>query len=183
VSEPTRDERTTLQRAWAIARVILILPLGVPLALLLLVWVPLLLLYLALKTVVLQMWVWVVWCSRGTYVLLVTSDSPHWQDRIAQYYLPLLPPGSVILNWSERTQWQRSLATELFHHFGGDRAYNPLALVFRPPRWVQTYRFYDAFRARKHGKPAELRGLEREFLRAVAALPGAASAAVPPDDL
>ena len=72
-----------------------------------------------------------------------------------------------MLNWSERKKWKFSLATLAFRHFGGDREFNPMGLIFRPFRWVKTFRFFKPFRDLKHGKPDALQKMEAEFFAAL----------------
>ena len=67
--------------------------------------------------------VWLCWCARGRYVLLVYSDSPVWQEYV-----------------------ERELIARLVD-------FNPLAVVFRPLRLARRFRFYQPFREFKHGKP------------------------------
>ena len=77
---------------------------------------------------------WRCWCAHGRYVLFVYSDSPIWHDYIKEHILPRLGERAVILNWSQRSQWKRTLAVMTFRYFGGSREFNPMAVVFRPFR-------------------------------------------------
>ena len=63
-----------------------------------------------LAAVLLQLAVWLAWCSRGRYVLVVYSNSPIWQEYFEQQVLPAVGPRGVVLNWSERQRWPLSLA-------------------------------------------------------------------------
>src|SRR5438034_2962465 len=91
--------------------------------------------------------IWLMWCTRGKNVLFVYSNSPVWQSYVEQNILPLLPRNAIVLNWSERKTWHRfSLAAMAFQFFGGDREFNPLAVVFRPLRLSRTFRFWSAFK-------------------------------------
>ncbi|MGH9602189.1 MAG: hypothetical protein ACRD24_07335 [Terriglobales bacterium] len=105
--------------------------------------------------VVLHLAIWVGWCSRGKSVLLVYSNSPIWQGYFETHILPRLGQRAVVLNWSERKNWPRfsSLAVLAFRCFGGDREFNPLAVVFRPFRLRRTFRFWQPFKQLKHEKP------------------------------
>jgi hypothetical protein len=137
--------------------------------LLLLVLLPLVVLLLSarlLYAVVLQLIIWLVWCSRGRNVLLVSSESPIWHDYIETHILPRLPQSTTLLNWSERSRWNPfSLPFIAFRFFGGDREFNPMVIVFRPFRWAKTFRFWRAFRDYKHGKHRSLEDLEREMFQ------------------
>jgi hypothetical protein len=114
-----------------------------------------------------------VWEPQGKDLLLVYSNSPHWQQYVEANWLTRWNARAVVLNWSERRSWQtppRATAPEvvLFQAFSGPREFNPLAIVV-PPRGhaVHIVRFWKAFRDHKHGKPAGLRTCEaqvEEFL-------------------
>ena len=107
---------------------------------------------------------WVAWVPFGRRVLFVYSNSPVWQEYIEQNLIPRLPKRSLVLNWSDRKQWKRwSLARLAFAFFGGEREFNPLALVVRPFRWTKSFRFWQPFRDFKHGNTEPLAKLEREF--------------------
>jgi hypothetical protein len=93
----------------------------------------------------------------------VYSDSPVWHDHIEQQVLPRLGQRAVVLNWSERKQWRRSLAVMAFRYFGGTREFNPLAVVFRPFRLAHRFRFYEPFREFKHGRPEAVANIENEL--------------------
>jgi hypothetical protein len=58
-----------------------------------------------------------------------------------------------------------SLSSIVFHYFGGRKAFNPMAILFAPFRKAKVYRFYDAFKEFKHGKPKRLELMERELLQ------------------
>ncbi len=118
---------------------------------------------LALYSLCLRIAVWSWWCLRGRDILFVYSDSPVWQDYIEQRILPRLGERAIVLNWSERKRWSPSLKRMAFYHFGGDREFNPLAVVFRPFRRTRTFRFWRPFRDFKHGRPEALREMEDEL--------------------
>jgi hypothetical protein len=144
------------------------------------VW-PLLLGLLPLLLALLALWllygalllllVWMVWLPRGRDVLVVYSNSPVWQRYFEEQVLPVLASRCVVLNWSERQRWRFSMPVLLFRCFGGEREFNPLAVVFQPFRWPRRFRFYKPFKAFKHGRPEEverLRGELFELLDAIA---------------
>ena len=118
---------------------------------------------LALYSLCLRIAVWSWWCLRGRDILFVYSDSPVWHDYIEQRILPRLGKRAIALNWSQRKRWRFSLKRIAFYHFGGDREFNPLAVVFRPFRRTRTFRFWQPFRDFKHGRPEELQKMEDEF--------------------
>jgi hypothetical protein len=118
-----------------------------------------------MAAVLLQVVVWLTWCSRGRYVLVVYSDSPIWQEYFEQNVLPAVGNRGAVLNWSERKRWPYSLSVALFRLFGGTRQFNPLAIVFQPLAWPRRFRFYGPFQAFKHGRPDEVDEMRRELLQ------------------
>ena len=134
---------------------------------------PLLLVFMPVVAVVFVLWlaaailllliVWLAWCSRGRYALVVYSNSPTWKDYFEHHVLPAVRDRGVVLNWSERKTWSYSLEAALFGFFGGSREFNPLAIVFRPFAWPRRFRFYGPFRAFKHGRPQEVEAMRREL--------------------
>jgi len=147
-------------------------PLIIALVLLLLPLIPLLLVTYLLYAIVLQVVIWLCWCTRGVNVLLVYSSSPHWQEYIESHIIPKLPPSTVVLNWSERRRWRLfSLSVLAFRLFGGSREFNPLVVVFRPFRWAKTFRFWKPFRDYKHGKTTSLERLEYELFQYLSRTP------------
>lgn len=118
-------------------------------------------------SVVLHMRIWRRWCRHGKDVLFVYSNSPIWHDYLTERVIPRIEHRAVILNWSERKQWPRSLARSAFELFRGTREFNPMAVVFRPYRRTRTFRFYQPFRDFKHGKTKPLEELERDFFACI----------------
>jgi hypothetical protein len=114
--------------------------------------------------------VWLLWCPQGKNVLFIYSDSSIWKDHIESAVIPRLSDEVVVLNWSERRRWRISLATLLFHHFGGRYEFNPMALVFRPFRRRTEFRFFAAYQAWKKGKRVALEVIESEFFLALSRL-------------
>jgi hypothetical protein len=135
----------------------------VPLVPVLLIVAAIAVLAFVVATVCLHITVWSWWCLRGRDVLFVYSDSPLWHDYIEAAILPHLGKRAVVLNWSQRKRWRISLAGLAFHHFGGYRQFNPLAVVFRPFHRSRVFRFWQPFKDFKHGQPEALQQMEREF--------------------
>ena len=128
----------------------------------LILFLPITLLYVLLYLlwgIFLYLAIWFTW--RGRSVLFVYSNSPIWKDYIEREILPYLQDRAVILNWSERRIWKKSLPVLAFRYFGGDRNFNPMAIVFRPFRLVKTYRFYEAFKDFKHGNTRKVEEMKR----------------------
>ena len=153
MSHPTSKPKT---KWWRLA-------LFIPLAPVLLVVVLLWLMFFLVSTVCLHIVIWAWWCFRGRDILFVYSDSPIWHDYIEQQILPRLGERAVVLNLSHLTRWRLSLARVAFYYFGGWRAFNPLAVVFRPFRRTRKFRFLQPFRDFKHGHPEALYQMESEF--------------------
>jgi hypothetical protein len=106
---------------------------------------------------------WIGWARRR--VLFVYSDSPNWKEHVEANILPKLPENSVVLNWSHRLSWSKCNASVmLFRCFAGAEEFNPIGLVFERFRVVKRYRFWQAFRDAKHGRPEALQLVERRLL-------------------
>jgi hypothetical protein len=150
------------------------------------VW-PLLIVALPLVVVALLLWlisallllsvVWLAWCPRRRFAIVVYSNSPVWQNYFERLVIPRLGERAVVLNWSERKRWTLSLSVILFRVFAGSRDFNPIAIVFEPLAWPRAFRFYKAFRSFKHGRPEDVEKLRLEFFSLLDALarPKAAS--------
>jgi len=109
--------------------------------------------------------VWALWLPRGKDVLLVYSESPIWQEYMTTQVLPLVQERAVVLNWSERKRWSHwSLATALFHQFGGAGDFNPLVVLFKPLRGANIYRFWSGFKDWKHGYREPVERLTQELV-------------------
>jgi hypothetical protein len=139
---------------WALPLLIVLLPLVVIAVLL---WL--------ISALFLLSMVWLTWCPRRRYALVVYSSSPVWQEYFETQVIPRLGERAVVLNWSERRRWPLSLPVILFRVFGGTRDFNPIAIVFEPLQWPRRFRFYKAFRSFKHGRPEEVERLRQEFFR------------------
>jgi hypothetical protein len=107
--------------------------------------------------------IWSCWCLRGRYILLVYSNSPIWFDYIEKEIMPHLKDRAVILNWTERNRWKKSIAVLAFRHFGGERAFNPMVTVFQPFHFAKVFRFFEPFQEYKHGQPAEVEKIKTEL--------------------
>lgn len=107
-------------------------------------------------SIALHLALWACWLPRGKDTLVVYSDSPHWQADFEQRILPALSQRAVVLNWSQRRQWKRSLATSAFQHFGGSADFNPLIVVLRPLRRTRVFRLHGAYLDKAHGNPNPL---------------------------
>ena len=116
-----------------------------------------------------------LWCfrlahvTRGRDLLIVYSNSPHWQAYVEREWLPRWGDRAVVLNWSERERWSFwAPSVLLFRAFTGYRAFNPIAMVV--PRWwggPTVIPFWQAFRDLKHGKSHALRQAESQLENAL----------------
>ena len=107
------------------------------------------------------------WGTKGKLGILVYSDSPNWKQHVETEILSRVGHKLVALNWTHRARWRRSIEVRAFQHWGGERDFNPLAILFLPRRPVLVLRFRPAFRDLKHGNPEPLRALEETLLRAL----------------
>ena len=114
-------------------------------------------------TLALLLAVWLTWWPRKRYALVVYSDSPVWQEYFETQVLPRIGNRAVVLNWSQRKRWKLTLAVLLFRTFGGHREFNPMVIIVEPFSWPRQFRFYEAFRAFKHGRPEEVEKLRLEL--------------------
>ena len=63
---------------------------------------------------------------RGVRFLVVYSESPTWENHIRDAWLPRFGEQAVLLNWTERARWPRSLEVRLFKHFiASQQNFNP----------------------------------------------------------
>jgi hypothetical protein len=107
----------------------------------------------------------------GRDLLIVYSESPHWQSYVEREWLPRFGHRAVVLNWSRRRQWSRwAPEVQLFRAFSGWREFNPAVIVV-PRRWggPTIIRFWRAFRDAKHGNDRALQHAEHQLTTAVAA--------------
>jgi hypothetical protein len=111
--------------------------------------------------------IWISWGRRR--VLFVYSESPVWKVYVEAEILPRVRDRAVVLNWSERRSWnQWSLAALAFHRFSGSQAFNPIAVIFRPFRFVRVLRYWKAFKDFKHGNTQPVEKLNAELFEALA---------------
>jgi len=105
------------------------------------------------------------WGRQGKRILLVYSRSPHWQSYIETTWLPQVAPHSVVVDWSDRSNWRKPPPLEIraFRYWGGTREFNPLALLFPKRGRVRAIRFWQPFRDARHGKERALRTAEAEL--------------------
>jgi len=127
--------------------------------------------------------------------VLVYSNGPHWQRYIEDNWLPRFGHRFVVLNWSERSTWQRdhALESKIFRRFAGAREFNPIAIILNDVgphaawrAWIRAVRsrdlvgmfapgvaeahvirFWQPFKDFKHGKDRGLRAAEADLVAAL----------------
>jgi hypothetical protein len=147
----------------------------------LIVWIPLWLAFMIVDGIVLRplmrvflvMVVAVRWRPHGTRGLFVHSDSPNWRPYLDRYVIPAVKDRMVLLNWSDRKNWNRALSGRLdvmiFRHWAFNTReqnyldFNPMAVVFVPWYSPKALRFFYAFKQAKHGNLDDLTELEEEL--------------------
>jgi hypothetical protein len=133
------------------------------------IWIPLVVLGLLLHFILgafLYLFIWFSWLPRGKNTLFVYSSSPIWESYMLEQVLPPIRKQSVVVNWSDRKQWnKRSLSTLAFRYFRGRRNFNPLVIVFKPLRWAKIFRFWGPFKEWKHGDRKSVENLREELFR------------------
>jgi hypothetical protein len=152
-------DSSRLERKHTLIKVLI----GLPLLILALPILVIAILFYFIAGMLLHIVAWCWWGIRGRDVLFVYSDSPIWHDYIEEHILPRLKDRAIVLNWSERRRWGRTLSVLAFQYFGGGRNYNPMAVVFRPFRLARIFRFYKPFRDFKHGNSESLIAMEYEL--------------------
>jgi len=105
------------------------------------------------------------WAKNGKNILFIHSNSPNWQQYIEENIIPKIDKKAVLLNWSERSKWEKKkpLEAKLLTHYGGSYEFNPMAIVFLPFGKVKIIRFFKAFKDYKHGNVALLKSKETEL--------------------
>jgi hypothetical protein len=102
----------------------------------------------------------------GKDLLIVYTDSPHWQPYIESRWIPRWGNRAVVLNRSR--PWARSqIEAKLWRTLGGIVNHTPLAVVIPRQGKAELVRFFVAFRDHKHGKPARLEAAERDLEQAL----------------
>ena len=126
------------------------------------------------------------WYPKGKRLLFVYSNSPNWKDYIEATLLPKIQQQAVIVNWSDRNQWnwrRKPLELRVFRHWAGVNRYlfhgkvtwdgdefNPIAITFIPWWRRRVFRFWQPFKDFKHGKERPLKQLEAKLLELLEAV-------------
>jgi len=158
-----RDKKSKLETAAVIALVVLLSPIWLPIVLLLAI---IALGVHVLRRSLVNFLIWTTWVPRGKDVLFVSSDSTIWKEYMEQEVLPIVGSRAERLNWSERKRWKKySLGVQSFRSYSGDQGFNPMVIVFRPFRPAIQFRYFDAFRDFKHGRPEGVRSITSDLAR------------------
>lgn len=100
--------------------------------------------------------------------LLIYSDSPVWQPRIEETWLPRFGDRALVLNWTEaHAGGGLSPVQRLLTMWAPPRNVQPVAIVFPGILRTRQLGFYDAFRDWKNGDESALRRAEEELFAIV----------------
>lgn len=97
------------------------------------------------------------------FAIVVTSDSPRWADYISSNWLAKFGEHVTALNYSQKSEWPKSIETEAvryFDEFGGD---HPIVVIPRESGRPAVYRFRAAFVAASHGDEDALKKMEEKL--------------------
>lgn len=104
-------------------------------------------------------------------VIVVSSDSPIWHDYVKEKLVPLFGDRELTLNWSQRKEWDKSKwEVKAFHHWGGQREFNPLVIINKGLFQIKVIRLHKAFIEYKHGNASYLHKREMEIFEAIKGL-------------
>ena len=106
--------------------------------------------------------------KQGRDLLIVYTESPHWQPRIESHWLPRWADRAVVVNRSQPWSEDRP-EIALWNAFKGYREHTPIAIVVPARGRPRVIPFFLAFRAFKHGKERPLLDAEQALASALAA--------------
>lgn len=102
--------------------------------------------------------------AQKKFILFIYSNSPNWKSYVENNILPKIQDYTLLLNWSERNQWNKEeWMVRAFHYWGGQRDFCPMAIVFSNFTDVRIIRFYRPFLDYKHGKVKPLLKAEAQL--------------------
>jgi hypothetical protein len=103
--------------------------------------------------------------EKGKVLVLVYSRSPNWQEYIETNWIPKLSKLAVIVDYSDRSKWgtKPPIEVRIAREWGGDKEYNPMAIVLRGKSFPRMIRFYKPFLDYKHGKVELLKTAEQKL--------------------
>ena len=102
----------------------------------------------------------------GRDLLIVYSESPHWQEYIDSRWLTKWRDRAVTLNRSA-PDWQQQPQAALWRRLAGRTEHTPVAIVVPLHGRPRIIRFFTAFRDYKHGKATTLHERERDLEQAL----------------
>ena len=100
----------------------------------------------------------------GKDVVIVYTESPHWQEYIETQWLPRWGHRAVVLDRSKPWNDDQPEA-RLWRAVAGTTEHTPVVIVVPPHGRVESVRFWLAFRDYKHGKDRKLRDAEARLER------------------
>ncbi len=128
------------------------------------------------------------WYPQKKYLLFVYSNSPNWKEYIEFNILPKISSYAVVINWSERSDWdwkKKPLELKIFQRWTGVNRYffkgkkkwdgkefNPVAITFLPWWRCKVFRFWQPFRDYKHGKEKPLKDMETKLFKVLESVSG-----------
>lgn len=170
---------------WTIKEILLVV-LAIVLIPLFILLIPVFLIYRFLHSLWLGLLVKQMWYPQKKYLLFVYSNSPNWKEYIETYILPKIADYAVIINWSERSDWdwkKKPLELKVFKHwtevnryfFKGKRKwsgneFNPVAITFIPWWKCNVFRLWQPFKDFKHGKDKPLKEMENNLYKVLEAV-------------
>lgn len=104
----------------------------------------------------------------GKDLVLVYSNSPHWNDYIEANWLPKWGMRAVVVNLTRRNEWRRETSPEAQLLRGRREASHPFAVVIPRNGWEKYFWFRAAFQKRKFGDGIPLASMEAELEQALA---------------
>lgn len=96
-------------------------------------------------------------------LLVVYTDSPHWQPYIDQNWVPRWGDRMILFNRSRPWRPDQSEARLWRMRTGGGRQNTPAAIVLNGKHAGHVIRLRHDFRDFKHGRPARLHAAEQEI--------------------
>ena len=106
----------------------------------------------------------------GKDMIVVYTDSPHWQEYIETRWLPRFGERAIALNRSKPWREDQPEA-RLWRAVAGTAEHTPVVIVVPSRGKVQIVRFWLAFRDFKHGKDERLRDAEARLAKILGETP------------
>lgn len=179
--------RQEKKQIWTIKDILLV-TLAIALIPILILLIPFFVIYMIVSGLWFRLLVKLKWHPQKKYLLFVYSNSPNWKEYIESNILPKISPYAVIINWSERSDWdwkKKPLELKIFKRWTGVQRYffkgkkrwdgkefNPVAITFLPWWKCKVFRFWLPFRDFKHGKEKPLKDMETKLFKVLDSVSG-----------